>query len=103
MAEPIFRVVLTMQVHPGREAEFEETWYAASGAVTGQPANLAHWLARDTREPSTYVITSDWVDEEQFRAYEGSPEHIAHREQLHPLRASGAMATYHVVRQLTGA
>jgi len=98
----VFRVVLTMRVHPGREAEFERTWLAASPTVTGHPANLGQWLARQDGEPATYVITSDWVSEAKFREFESHESHLAHRALLHPLRASGSMTTQHVVHSLTG-
>jgi heme oxygenase (mycobilin-producing) len=95
-----FRVMLTMHIHPGREREFEETWSANSTVVTAQPANLGHTLARSTEDPSLYTITSEWVDEPSFRAYESSAEHLHHRAQLHPYRRAASFATMTVVHHL---
>ncbi|MCM3922294.1 antibiotic biosynthesis monooxygenase [Frankia sp. AiPs1] len=100
---PPFRIMLTMQIHPGREAEFEQTWLRIGDAVTSHPANLGQWLIRSEDEPSTYFITSDWVDEAQFREFETSERHLEHRKALHPLRASGSMATGSVLTHLAGA
>jgi len=101
-ADEVFRVELTMHIHPGREREFEQTWLRIGEAVTGHPANIGQWLARSTEEASTYVIVSDWVDEARFREFERSERHLAHRQLLHPLRTGGSMATMRVIHHLPG-
>jgi heme-degrading monooxygenase HmoA len=100
---PPFRIMLTMRIHPGREAEFEQTWLSIGDVVTSHPANLGQWLVRSEDEPSTYYIVSDWVDEARFREFERSERHLEHRQALHPLRASGSMVTGNVLTHLTGA
>ncbi len=100
--QPVFRVMLTMRIVPGREREFEETWLSIGNAVTSHPANLGQWLARSSDEPHTYLIVSDWVDEPQFREFERSDGHLRHRERLHPLREGGTMTTMAVLHHLTG-
>jgi heme-degrading monooxygenase HmoA len=103
MAAPdVFRVELTMQIHPGREQEFEQTWLRIGEAVTGHPANLGQWLARSDEQDGTYVIVSDWVDEPRFREFERSDRHLKHRQLLHPLRSGGSMKTMHVLYHLPG-
>ena len=47
-----FRVLLTVQVKPGLEAECEKVWAEGSKEVTSQSANLGHSLARSAREDS---------------------------------------------------
>jgi heme-degrading monooxygenase HmoA len=96
----VFRVELTMQIHPGREREFEQTWLNIGEAVTGHPANLGQWLSRSDEQTGTYVIVSDWVDEPRFREFERSDRHLAHRQLLHPLRSGGSMTTMHVLYHL---
>ncbi len=98
-----FRIMLTMRIHPGREAEFERTWLNIGDVVTSHPANLGQWLVRSEEESSTYYIVSDWVDEAQFREFERSERHLKHRQALHPLRASGSMVTGSVLTHLVGA
>lgn len=96
-----FRVLLRMEIVPGKEAEFEAAWREGTEAVTGHPANLGQSLSRETAtagEQPTYVIVSDWVDEPQFRAFEESPAHLEHRATLHPFRKGGS---FHVMEVLT--
>lgn len=105
MSKPtsVFRVFLRMQIHPGMEQEFEQTWYQVGKAVTAHPANIGQWLARSEEEKSVYYITSDWTDEPRFRQFEHSEEHLAHRTKLHPFRSGGSMTTMQVVCAMTGA
>ncbi|MGC9535665.1 antibiotic biosynthesis monooxygenase family protein [Streptomyces sp. UG1] len=92
-----FRVLLTVQVKPGLEAEFEKVWAQGSKEVTAQPANLGHTLARSAQEESVYYVVSDWTDRESFLSFESSPEHVRHREKLHPYRTGGSLAMMHLV------
>ncbi|GHD93806.1 antibiotic biosynthesis monooxygenase family protein [Streptomyces naganishii] len=87
-----FRVMLRLEIEPGREAEFEQAWLAGTDAVTGHPANLGQSLSREP--DGTYVIVSDWVDEPRFRQFEDSPAHLEHRATLHPFRKGGS---FHVM------
>lgn len=97
-----FRVMLTMNIKPGMEAEFEQTWHRVGSSIVKHPANLGHWLSRDAEQPSTYYIVSDWVDEPTFREFEHSDAHIDHRQQLHPYRSGGSMSTATVVYGMAG-
>ena len=88
-----FRVMLRMQINPGMEAEFEQTWYAvAATAVTGHPANLGQWLSKSNEEDGVYYIVSDWADE-PLPQFEYSERHLQHRTKLHPYRSGGSMTT----------
>jgi heme-degrading monooxygenase HmoA len=88
-----FRVLLTVQVEPGRQADFEREWLAGSGVIAGHPANRGHWLGHSDQDPNVFYVISDWSDEASFREFENSPAHLAHRQRLHPYRAGGSMAT----------
>ncbi|HEY9373878.1 antibiotic biosynthesis monooxygenase family protein [Streptomyces sp.] len=94
-----FRVLLTVQVKPGLEADFEQVWTEGSKEVTAQAANLGHTLARSAKdgEESVYYVVSDWTDQQSFLAFESSPEHIKHREKLHPYRTGGSLAMMRMV------
>ncbi len=102
-ADSIFRVMLRMQIHPGMEKDFEDTWHAVGGMITEVPANLGQWLSRSLDEDSVYYIVSDWVNEVRFREFETSSQHLEHRTKLHPFRSGGTMTTMRVVYSLTGA
>ncbi|MER7751184.1 antibiotic biosynthesis monooxygenase family protein [Kitasatospora sp. NPDC097643] len=97
-----FRVMLRMEIKPGSEEAFEQEWRKGTDAVTGHPANLGQWLAKDSAEPGTYWITSDWLDEPRFRAFENSATHLEHRAKLHPFRSGGSFHTMEIVGHITG-
>ncbi|MGC0382989.1 hypothetical protein BSZ07_15195 [Streptomyces sp. M1013] len=97
---PGFRVLLTMTVRAGREAEFETAWRTVAESVTARPGNAGHWLMRDAADPSVYYLGSDWSDEAAFRAFERDGSAAgpgAHRDLFQPLRTSGSIATMHVI------
>ncbi|GAA3428006.1 antibiotic biosynthesis monooxygenase family protein [Streptosporangium sandarakinum] len=98
-----FRVLLRMELVPGREEEFERAWLAGADVITGQPANLGQWLSKSAEEEGVYYIVSDWTDEARFREYERSDQHLEHRRTLHPYRSSGSMVTMNVVHSMAGA
>ncbi|MGH3645682.1 MAG: antibiotic biosynthesis monooxygenase family protein [Micromonosporaceae bacterium] len=98
-----FRVTLRMEIHPGKGEEFEQAWRDGADVITSQPENLGQWLSRSADEENVYYIVSDWIDEPGFRRYETSPEHLAHRQELHPYRAKGSMSTMHLLYGLSGA
>ncbi|OLT25798.1 antibiotic biosynthesis monooxygenase [Actinomadura sp. CNU-125] len=98
-----FRVMLRMDIRPGMEREFEETWHRVGTAIVGHPANLGHWLSRSADEDGVYFVVSDWTDEERFREFEHSDAHVEHRQKLHPYRSGGSMTTMNVVYAMTGA
>ncbi|GAA1858987.1 antibiotic biosynthesis monooxygenase family protein [Asanoa iriomotensis] len=98
-----FRVLLRMEIHPGMEHEFEQTWHRVGSAIVTHPANLGHWLSRGAEDKSVYYVVSDWVDEARFREFEKSEAHVKHREQLHPYRSKGSMTTMRVIYGMTGA
>jgi heme-degrading monooxygenase HmoA/ribosome-associated toxin RatA of RatAB toxin-antitoxin module len=100
---PVFRVLLRAEIVEGKEKQFEETWREIGEVITGQSANLGQWLMRSQDEPGVYYIISDWTDEERFRVFERSEEHVEHRSKLQPFRTKGSMVTTHVVAELTKA
>ncbi|WP_089099009.1 antibiotic biosynthesis monooxygenase family protein [Streptomyces hyaluromycini] len=103
MDDVVFRVMLRMEIRAGMETDFERVWREVGDSVTGHPANLGQWLSRSAEEDGIYYIVSDWVDEPQFREFETSDRHLAHRTKLHPYRRGGSMTTMHVVAALAGA
>jgi heme-degrading monooxygenase HmoA len=95
-----FRVMLRMQIFPGKEQDFERVWYSVADVVGDNPANIGQWLLKSAEEEGVYYIMSDWVDEARFREFERSEEHVEHRKKLHPYRSHGTMTTLHVVHDL---
>ncbi|WP_406728634.1 antibiotic biosynthesis monooxygenase family protein [Streptomyces sp. GD-15H] len=102
-AKASYRVMLRMEIRPGMEEEFEKVWLAIGDSVTSHPASLGQTLARATDEENIYYILSDWTDEPSFRRFETSERHLEHRQQLHPYRSAGSMATMQVVARVAPA
>ncbi|WP_017596459.1 antibiotic biosynthesis monooxygenase family protein [Nocardiopsis potens] len=102
MSAAPFRVLLRMDVKPGKAEEFVAAWTENSAAVTGHPANLGQSLSRSTEEPDVFYIFSEWASEEGFREFEDSPGHLEHRAQLHPFRSGGSIAFLDLVAEVRG-
>lgn len=103
MEDKRFRVALTMDVHPGKEKEFERVWVEVAQTVADHPDNIGQWLSASLEAPGRYFIISDWPDEPTFRRFEQSWEHAAHLEKLRTVRAKGSMETMTVLHHLPGA
>jgi heme oxygenase (mycobilin-producing) len=107
--DQLFRVLLRLQINSGMERQFEATWREIGNAISRQPAIRSQWLLRgadekrSAEEPATYYIISDWTDEQQFRDFEASPEHVEYRKRLHPYRCGVSMTTMRGVCHLAAA
>lgn len=100
--EGAVRVVLRMEIVPGREREFEDVWLDIGRTIARSPANRGQVLARSGEQGagSVYYVFTDWADEAGFRAFEVSAEHVENRRRLGPLRAGGDMTVTSVVHRL---
>lgn len=103
MSAQVFRVELTLDIQPGREREFEQTWLEVGRIVSEQPHNISQSLSASREAPGRYRIISDWTDEENFRRFEKSDTHAEHIKKLRPLRARGTMETLTVLHHVPGA
>lgn len=66
------RIMLSMVVREGCEAEFVRTWRAFAPSVGEQPGNAGQTMLRDLRDARRYVIMSDWADEDALRTFQGT-------------------------------
>lgn len=99
-AEPVFRVILRMDVTSGSEAEFERVWAEVAEAIAAHPENLGQWLMRGCEGPSVYYVVSDWRNEPAFRRFERGPQHQEHRRRLDRFRRGGWMIATEVLCSL---
>jgi heme-degrading monooxygenase HmoA len=88
------RVTLCMRVAAGRAAEFEQVWRDVAAGAERADGNLRQDLLRDPRDPSNFVITSDWVSREAFHRFERSAEQDALVAPLVQLRESVRMEVH---------
>jgi heme-degrading monooxygenase HmoA len=87
----MIRATLQLKVRSGRELEFQRAWEDVAAEVGRLPGSLRQALIRQEGDPCVFTITSDWADEESFRAFERSPEQDALTATLRALRESASM------------
>ncbi|GAA1068912.1 hypothetical protein GCM10009665_74380 [Kitasatospora nipponensis] len=99
--EPV-RVILRMDIVPGREEEFEQVWLEIGKIIATRTANRGQVLVRATEGDGSHVyyVLTDWADEPSFREFETSQAHVEHRRRLAPLRAGGSMTVTRIVHDL---
>lgn len=55
---------------------FEAAFTQVSSSVQGTPGHVKDELLRDTSEPGTYILMSEWLSKEEFLNWELSPIHM---------------------------
>ena len=53
----------------GARTQFESAWRHAADEISRVPGNLRQELIRDADDPRTFVITSEWTDQEALDAF----------------------------------
>jgi heme-degrading monooxygenase HmoA len=96
----MIRATLDMKIRPGRELEFQRAWQDVAEEVRRLPGSLRQALTRNQCDPGAFTITSDWADEDSFRAFECSREQDALTATLRALRESGSMRVDDLVAHL---
>jgi heme-degrading monooxygenase HmoA len=91
------RATLTMKVKTGREADFEQAWRTIASQVRRVPGNVRQALLRDPKDPSTFILTTDWESRDAFSRFERSPEQDALTAPLRDMRESASMAVHDLV------
>lgn len=66
-------VGMNYHVLPGKQADFEAKFAAVLGALRGAPGHTTSTLWKDVADDASYLITSDWNDEQAFREFIQSP------------------------------
>ena len=67
-------VGMNYHVIPGKQAEFEEKFSAVLSALRAADGHTNSTLWRDVADEASYLITSEWSDEEAFAGFIGSEE-----------------------------
>jgi heme-degrading monooxygenase HmoA len=96
------RATLHMKVKAGREDEFEQAWLTVAEKTRRVPGNLRQTLLSDPDTPSSFVITSDWVNREAFGAFERSPEQDELTATIRELRESASMTVRPLLHHVEG-
>jgi heme-degrading monooxygenase HmoA len=95
----VIHASLHMRVREGNGPRFEQAWRQIARAVQNMPGNLRQALLRDSSDPRSYVIASDWDSPESFHRFEVSPEQDRLTAPLRELRESARKEVYEIVDQ----
>jgi quinol monooxygenase YgiN len=91
------RTVLAMRTRAGCEQRFETEWLAVAEKIRTLDGCLRQELVRDTDDPRSFLIVSDWVDRERLDAF-GRSEYRDHLLRvIRDLRESAQRHTYQVL------
>jgi heme-degrading monooxygenase HmoA len=66
-------VGMNYKVLPGKQAEFEGKFAAVLAALNAADGHTQSNLWRDVADDASYMITSEWSDQEAFTAFIQSP------------------------------
>jgi heme-degrading monooxygenase HmoA len=78
------RVMVFAKIKPGEEAAFEAAYQEVTRKVKGTPGHLRDELLRDTSEPGSYILLSEWESKEVFLAWENAPIHMQTTTPMRP-------------------
>jgi heme-degrading monooxygenase HmoA len=64
-------VTIGMNYHvlPGKQQDFESKFAAVLTALDGAPGHTKSHLWRDVSDDASYLITSEWSEEEAFKEF----------------------------------
>lgn len=65
----LITVGMNYQVIPGKQSEFEEKFAAVLGALRAADGHTSSTLWRDVADDASYLITSEWSDEQAFSGF----------------------------------
>jgi heme-degrading monooxygenase HmoA len=72
------------KIKPGEEAAFEAAYTEVTRKVKGTPGHVHDELLRDTGEPGSYILLSEWESKEAFLAWENAPIHMQTTTPMRP-------------------
>ncbi len=62
-------VGMNYHVIAGKQQDFEDKFAAVIGALNAAPGHTSSILWKDVADNASYLITSEWSDEEAFKAF----------------------------------
>lgn len=82
-------VFLRFEPPPGAEAQFREELFKVNTPSRAEPGCLGIWIFESLREPVTFAIHSEWVDEAAFELHASLPHtvrflEVAEKLLVHP-------------------
>lgn len=78
------RVMVFAKIKQGEEKAFEAAYVEVTRKVKGTEGHLRDELLRSTKEPSSYILLSEWESKEKFLAWEDAPIHMQTTTPMRP-------------------
>ena len=76
--------IATLDVIPGREADFEQDFATAESIIGSMQGHISHQLKRCLEKPSRYILLVEWERlEDHTEGFRNSPEYQQWRKLLH--------------------
>lgn len=98
----MIRATLHMKVKPGTEDEFVRAFEEIAKHVRADPGSIRQALLRDPKDPTSFVVMSDWVSREAFSEFEHSSEQDNLTAPLRAVRESATMEVHELVFEISG-
>jgi heme-degrading monooxygenase HmoA len=69
--DPLTMITIGMnyRVKPGKEEVFERSFNAVLDALTAAPGHVNSWLYKDTKDGTSYLILSEWNEQDKFNEF----------------------------------
>jgi heme oxygenase (mycobilin-producing) len=81
------RVMVFAKIKEGEEKGFEKAYAEVTSKVKGTPGHVCDELLRNTKEPGSYILLSEWESKEKFLAWEDAPIHMQTTTPMRPFWA----------------
>jgi len=91
------RVMVFAKIKEGEQEQFEAAYAEVTRKVKGTPGHRRDELLRNTREPGSYVLLSEWDSKERFLEWEDDP---IHKQTTTPMRPHWAGAVDRVIYEI---
>lgn len=62
-------VGMNYHVKAGKQRDFEEKFASVIGALRSAPGHMSSTLWKDVSDDDSYLITSEWSDEDKFQEF----------------------------------
>ncbi|MEU1888386.1 FAD-dependent monooxygenase [Micromonospora sp. WMMD987] len=69
----MIRTMLRIRARPGAEQEVRSVWRTAAEQIGALPGNLRRDLFLDANDPRTFVVATEWADDDALLDYENGP------------------------------
>lgn len=77
------RVMVFAKIKSGEQAAFEAAFAEVTRKVKGTPGHIKDELLRDTNNPDSYILLSEWESKAAFLAWEDAS---IHKQTTTPMR-----------------